>query len=154
MSKSKAVSGNSSVLVAILVITPILFLAAIPWLKDQPDWMALTFGGLAALIEISGAMILAARKDRQSDEWHRGASRFGSQWGWLVGAGLVPLLLVLPPVQQAILAFAKQTDGGVVITEKAALLTFLLGFVTVVLLQTLFTAIFTLAWRFWMSRAV
>ena len=46
------------------------------------------------------------------------------------------------------------TDEGMVLTEKTALLVFLLGFVCVVIFQGVFTAIFSVGWRVWMSRAV
>lgn len=143
-----------SVLVSTLVVVPIVFLSAIPWLKEQPDWLVLTLGGVASLTEVGGAILLMARKDRESDEWHKDAARFGSFWGWIIGAGIVPLLLVLPPFQSLVVTLARASDAEAVITDRAALLIFLMGFVGLVLLQTLCTGLLSLFWRIWMSRAV
>ena len=142
------------ILVPILVIVPIAYLASLPWLKGSPDWLIFTLGGIAVLVEVGGSFILFAQNDQQSDEWHRGATRFGTQWGWLVGAGIIPLLLVLPPFQNLVLSLATLTDQDANLTERAALMTFLMGFGAVVVLQAIFTAVFSLVWRIWMSRAV
>ena len=85
-------------IIAALILIPIVFLSSLFWLKDQPDWLVWTLGGIATLLELSLSLIVVAVKDRQIDEWHRGALRFGTQWGWQVGAGLIPLLVLLPPV--------------------------------------------------------
>ncbi|WP_022694587.1 hypothetical protein [Ponticaulis koreensis] len=140
------------VLIAILVIVPIVFLSSMPWLKDQPDWVALTLGGIATAIEISGSWLLVARQERKADEWQLGANRFSSHWGGLIGSGLVPIMLLIPPVQDVIFSFAQWVDEGDELTTKTVLMTFLLGFVTVVLFQGIATAILNAAWRNWMSR--
>lgn len=141
-------------LIILAVLTPIAFLSALPWLDSQPDWVVLSLGGAAALIEIVSAFALTALKDRKADEWHRGATRFGAHWGWLVGAGVVPLLITLPPFQGLVIAFATNIDPDAQVTEKMALMTFLAGFMTVVMLQAIFSAVFSLTWRMWMSRAI
>lgn len=143
-----------SVLISTLIIVPIIFLSAIPWLKGQPDWLVLMLAGIASLIEVGGGILLMAHKDRESDEWHKNAARFGSFWGWIIGAGIVPLLLVLPPFQSLIVTLARASDADAVITDRAALLIFLMGFVGLVLLQALCTGLISLFWRIWMSRAV
>lgn len=142
-----------NVLLFIAICIPIAFFAAIPWLKKQPDVVVYFVGGIAAFIEIGVSMLLAAKKDREADEWHRGAWRFGAQWGWILGAGIVPIVMSFPQFHDLILSFARSLDGGE-LTEKVVLLTFMAGFAAVVLLQSLCTTAFSLGWRIWMSRAV
>ena len=152
MSKSKQHPLYPKVLIALLIIVPVAFLGSIPWLKEQADWIVLTLGAIATIIEITASWLLVARRDKASDEWQRGATRFSSYWGGLVGGGLVPILLLLPPVQQLIMSFAQWADEGTELTMKTALMTFLLGFITVILFQGLATSILNAAWRNWMSR--
>ena len=152
--KSQTTSRLLPLVVTIAIGVPLIFLCSLPFLRNAPEWLVWALAGFATVIEISASLVMAAIKDKRSDEWHRGAHRFGTQWGWQIGAGIITLLIVLPPVREGILAFANWSDNGAVITERSALLIFLFGFVCVVMMQAITTAILSVSWRVWMSRAV
>ncbi len=137
---------------ALSLAAPALFIASTPWLKDQPDGVVYLVAGAAATTTVIGAFLLAILKDKQLDEWHRSAARFSGHWGWLAGAGLVALLLALPPIHNGIVAFAASVSDGATPDKKAVLLVFMLGFVTVVFAQAACTMLLSVIWRFWMSR--
>ncbi len=89
-----------ALLLALMIMPPLAIFASIPWLKQQPDGVTFLLTGLAATLTIVASFALAIGYDRQIDEWHRSAARFASQWGWTAGAGLVALLLALPPFRE------------------------------------------------------
>ncbi len=137
---------------AVAFLAPVSFLSAIPWLREQPDAVVYLLAGIAATITIMASMGLAVIKDNQMDEWHRSAARFSSQWGWQVGAGLVVLVLALPPVHGVITRVATAFADGADVDPTAALMTFMFGFMTVVIAQTLCTLLLSFIWRRRMSR--
>lgn len=96
---------------AAIVLPPLSFLVALPWLKQQPDELVFLFTGIAATLTIAGSFALSILHDRQIDEWQRSAARFSSQWGLAVGGGLVALLLVLPPIHDLIVSGAAIWGG-------------------------------------------
>lgn len=132
---------------------PAVFLISLPWLKEQPDAVVYLFAGLAATVTVLASFALAIIKDRALDEWHRSATRFSSQWGWLTGGGVVALLLALPPFHDLIISLAARARAGGAPEEKIVLLAFTGGFMTLVLVQTLCTIALSIVWRAWMSRS-
>ena len=139
---------------AAALLAPISFLSATPWLKSQPDGVVFLVGGIASTITIMASMGLAVIKDNQMDEWHRSAARFSSQWGWLSGAGLVVLLMALPPVHDLVTRIASIFADGAPVDPTATPMTFLLGAMAVVIAQTLCTLLLSWVWRTRMSRPV
>ena len=140
-------------LLAAAVVAPLAFLAAIPWLKAQPDGVVYLFAGIAATVTVLCSFALAIMEDRNMDEWHRAAARFASQWGWIAGGGFVALLLALPPVHQAIVAASGWLAGIASPDRTLVLMAFTLGFMAVVLAQTICTWTLSVIWRSRKSRA-
>jgi len=138
---------------AAALLAPIIFLAAIPWLKEQPDGIVQLFAGIAATITVLCSFALAIIDDRRMDEWHRAASRFSTQWGWLAGGGTVALLLSLPPVQAIITKSSGVLAGVDNPDTKLVLMAFMLGFMAVVITQMLCTLALSAFWRSRMSRS-
>ena len=140
-------------IIAAAVLAPACFLAAIPWLKEQPDGIVYLFAGIAATVTILCSFALAVAEDRRMDEWHRAASRFSNQWGWLAGGGAIALLLSLPPIHSLIIgasaALARVTDPN----PTLVLMAFTLGFMAVVIAQMLCILTLSAIWRARMSRA-
>ena len=132
---------------------PICFLAAIPWLKQQPDVTVYLFAGLAAAGTVIASLALAVLKDREMDEWNRSAARFANQWGWLSGGGLVAVLLAVPPIQSGIVFLTGQLANVADPDFKLVLFAFLIGFMTVIFTQMLCTVALSVGWRSWMSGA-
>lgn len=142
-----------ALIATLAVVSPISFIAAIPWLRQQPDVLVYIFAGIAATLTVAASFALAVLKDRELDEWHRSAARFSSQWGWLTGAGLVALLLALPPVHDLIVGLAASSAQVPEPDRQLVLLTFMFGFMAVVGAQMACTLLLSLIWRFWMSRS-
>ncbi|MCZ8193678.1 hypothetical protein [Brevundimonas sp.] len=139
-------------LVALMVLPPVAVVAAIPWLKQQPDGLVFLLTGIAAALTVLASTALAVLHDRNIDEWQRSNARFSSQWGWTLGAGLVALLLALPPVRDLIVSVAA-VWGGVPSPDPAlVIMTFTFGFMAAVVAQLLCTIVLSLGWNAWMSR--
>lgn len=144
-------------LIALGVVPPIVFLAAIPWLKQQPDALVFLFAGIASTLAVVAGFSFSVLADRQMDEWQRSNARFSNQWGWLAGISLVALLLALPPIHDlivSIVSWAATTFAHAPTPDReVALLTFTFGFITVVLAQIVCTVLLSIGWFSWMSRS-
>lgn len=139
--------------VMIAIGLPILFIAGIPWLKQQPESVVYLFAGLASVGTIMASLLLAIQKDQKYDEWHRSAARFSSQWGWLAGAGAIAILLSVPALQNAIIAVSGSLGEVAAPDKKLVLMTFTVGFMSVVIAQMVCTLLLSAGWRYWMSRS-
>jgi hypothetical protein len=142
-----------ALLVALAVIPPIAFVAALPWLKQQPDALVFLFAGIASTLTVVASFLLAILQDRKLDEWNRSNARFSSQWGWTAGASLVALLLALPPFRDLIVSLAASWAQTPIPDQKLVLLTFTFGFMAVVVSQLVCTAVLSIGWAFWKSRS-
>lgn len=140
-------------LVVTMLAPPVAIAAAFPWLKVQPQGVALLLTGIAATLTVLSSVAIAVLHDRKMDEWHRTNARFASQWGWTVGAGLIALLLNLPPVHDLIVSGAAIWGGTPNPDVRLVLTTFTFGFMALVIAQVLCTALLSLGWHLWMSRA-
>lgn len=139
--------------VSIGIGLPILFIAGIPWLKQQPDSVVYLCAGIAATGTVGASFLLAIQKDQSFDEWHRSAARFSSQWGWLAGAGIIAVLLSFPPLQNAIVAVSGNLGDVAAPDRTLVLMAFTIGFMSVVFAQMICTLLISAGWRFWMSRS-
>lgn len=139
-------------LLMIAIALPSSFLIAIPWLKQQPDWVVYVCTGIVATGTIACSLLLAMRQYQRSDEWHRSAVRFSSHWGWLAGGGLVVISLSIPQLQVAIVALSGRLGDVTAPDERLVMMTFILGVICVIIAQTLCAMLFGAGWRFWMSR--
>lgn len=132
---------------------PILFIAGIPWLKQQPESVVYLFAGIASAGTVIASIVLAIQKDQKCDEWHRSAARFSSQWGWLAGAGAIAILLSVPPLQNAIVTVSGSLGDVAAPDKKLVLMAFTVGFMSVVIAQMVCTLLLSAGWRSWMSRS-
>jgi hypothetical protein len=139
-------------LAVIMVVPPLAIFTSIPWLRHQPDGLAFLLTGIAATLTVLASIALAVINDRHIDEWQRSNARFSSQWGWTVGAGMVALLLALPPVHDLIVSAAAVWGGTPNPDSRLVITTFTFGFMAVVVAQAICTMVLSLGWHVWMSR--
>ncbi len=151
-SPARSRSRLAPLLLVTMIAPPVAVLAALPWLRHQPDGLALLLTGLAAALTVLSSLALAVLQDRKVDEWQRSNARFSSQWGWTAGAGLVALLLALPPVHDLIVAGAAIWGGTPDPDARLVITTFTFGFMAVVVAQAICTLGLSLGWSAWMSR--
>ncbi|MDP2764124.1 MAG: hypothetical protein Q8O54_04725 [Brevundimonas sp.] len=139
-------------LALVMVVPPIAVVAAIPWLRQQPDGLVFLLTGIAAALTVLASIALAVLHDRRIDEWQRSNARFSSQWGWTLGAGMVALLLALPPFRDLIVSGAAVWGGMPNPDSRLVIVTFTFGFMAAVFAQVLCTLLLSLGWQAWMSR--
>ena len=140
-------------LTTIMIGLPVMFIAAIPWLKQQPESVVYLCAGIAATGTVVASFVLAIQKHQKFDEWHRSAARFSSQWGWLAGAGTIAILLSFPALQNAIVAVSGSLGDVAAPDRKLVFMAFTGGFMSVVLAQMVCTLLLSAGWRYWMSRS-
>lgn len=138
---------------AVMIVPPIAVLSSLPWLSQQSDSQVFLLTGIAGALTVLSSFGLAVLQDRQNDEWARSNARFSSQWGWTVGAGLIALLLALPPFRDFIVSVTGSLTKVEEPNSKLVVLAFTLGFGTVVFTQGMVTTLLSLGWSAWMSRA-
>lgn len=135
-------------------LTPIAFVAAIPWLKDQPDGLVYIVTAIAAMTVLGASLRLGIVRERGADEYERMGARFASHWGMVAGGSSVALLIALPPVQELLVALAGAFAPEAVIDRPLVLLMFTAGFVACVLAQMIFNLLLGALWRLWTLRAI
>ncbi len=120
------------------VLVAIGLFAAVPWLKSLPDPIALTITIGASLAVIGWSLFVSALFNRRMDEVQRASQRDAWQHGTTAGTIAVAILLCLPPVSDGIVGLANAAattlKGS---TEKAPLIAFVGGFVTLALAQVI-----------------
>lgn len=137
---------------ALAALFPLTFLAAVPWLKTQPDVVVHVVAGVAATGVVAASFLFSILKDQALDEWSRAGEQFAVRWGFLAGAALVAVLTALTPVQDLVVAAAAAVARPDPIDDTAVRVIFIAGFITVVLAQTLCTIVLSLVWRIRMAR--
>lgn len=144
-------------LFALAFVPTIGFLAAIPWLKQQPPSTVFLAAGIVTVLAVAAGLTHSVLSDRAQDEWHRSGARFASQWGWLTGMCVVALLIALPPVHDLLFSVvswaAVNLAHAPVPDREVVLLTFTFAFVTVSIIQTISTMLLAIGWFSWMSRS-
>jgi hypothetical protein len=157
MSTNKQFRVPHLALFAIALGPAIGFLAAIPWLKQQPDAVVFLAAGVVTVLAVVAGFSHSVLSDRAQDEWHRSGSRFASQWGWLTGLCIVALLIALPPVHDLLFAVvswaAVNLANAPAPDREVVLLTFTFAFVIVSIIQTISTMLLAIGWFSWMSRS-
>lgn len=152
MSKSHEFRQKKLLALILAVATPAAFLISLPWLRHGNDTLIFLLGGLASTVTIGASLWLSMLKDKRLDEWQKTGARFGSQWGWILGSGLVIVSLAVPPVQDGIVSLAA-TFGEVAAPDRQlVLMTFLIGLMSVVLVQTLCITLLNVGWKAWSAR--
>ena len=135
------------------IAAPIVFVASLPWLQNQPDALVYLCTGIAATITVVSSFVVAIYEHRKLDEWHRAAAGFSNQWGWIAGSGLVALLLSLPPFHRLVMSVAGAVAGVADPDRTLVLIAFTLGFMAVVVAQMACTVVLSIVWRARKSRA-
>jgi hypothetical protein len=148
----KSVSPLQIALFAVMVIAPLSVLLALPWLKEQPDEFVFLYSGIAAAITVAAAFATSVIQDRHLDEWQRSASRFSTQWGFAIGAGVVALLLSVPSFRDWMVSTVADVADVPDPDQKLVILAFTFGFGFVVLATGLCTVLLSIAWVYWKSR--
>lgn len=141
-----------ALLAALCVIPPIVFVAALSWLKQQPDERVFLLTGITATVVITASFLLDVFFDRRLDEVQRSNSRFSVKWGWALASSLVALMLAFSPVHDLIVHWAGVWGDEPNPDRRLVLITFTFGFAAVVLTQTLCMVLLSIGWTFWKSR--
>ena len=136
-----------------MIIPPVSVIAAIPWLKQQPDNLVFLLTGTAAAVTVLASFAIALLADRSIDEWQRSNARFSSQWGWTAGAGIVAILLAIAPFRDWIVPMIANLADVPEPDHKLVVLAFTFGFGAVVLTQGVCTTLLSVCWTLWMSRS-
>ena len=152
-SPARSRSLLQSLLFIMMIVPPVVFVAALPWLRQQSQGLVLLVTGVAATLTVVTSIALAILYDRTIDEWQRSNARFSTQWGWTIGGGVLALILILPPVRDLIISGAAIWGGTSNPDARLVITTFTFGFMATVLAQALCTILLSLAWGVWMSRA-
>ena len=136
-----------SMIVTLLVLagTAIGMAAGFPWLLQQPREMIVPVSAGAMILVFGACFTLAVLTDRRTDEWHRSAARFSSQWGH--GAGLCLAMLLMFPLSAWIESWAPGRYRDFV------QLGFMFAFMGVMIAQVACVALLHLAWTLWKSRS-
>jgi hypothetical protein len=118
-----------------LVVVPAAFLASIPWLRQQDTAIALGIAAAVAVLVMGYSFYLAARATRRLDEVEIAGQRFAQAQGWTIGIFASGLALVFPPAMNGLADLANSIGAGS--PDKAVRLGIVMGFMLVVMLQTL-----------------
>ena len=131
-----------------IVVVPVAFLAALPWLKTISHPMALLVAAAVVIFAMSYANYLSFRCQRRLDEVQKAGAAFAAQWGAPVGQAAFALLLVLPPFKDFATAIVSKfpVHPGMTVDGTVVLISLALGFCGVVLLQAIGTAIVHTIW--------
>lgn len=118
-----------------LVIPPVVFFASIPWLKQQDAAIALGIAAATAIFVMGYSAFLAARVNRRLDEVEVAGQRFATTQGWTIGIFAAGLVMIFPPALNALADLANTFGAGS--PDVAVRVAIVIGFVMVVILQTL-----------------
>jgi hypothetical protein len=139
--------------VALCLAPGIAVVAAIPWLKQQPDDLVFLLSGIVVAVTITASLVLAIVHDRGMDEWERSNSRFSSYWGDAAGTSLVALLLAAPPFRDWVVSVVANWADASNPNQKLVILAFVFGFMAVVIARVAFMALLSIGWAFWKLRS-
>lgn len=118
-----------------LVIVPAAFWALAPWLDDQTDAVETIVAVTFALALMTYCIFLAASVNRRLDEVQIAGQRIAQTRGMTLGVLIAALLLTFPPSMNALVSLAETIASDR--PEKAIRVAVVVGFMLVVLLQTL-----------------
>ncbi len=136
--------GSCAIWLSPVIIVPVTFLAATPWLEQQPDALTLSLAAAAALFVMAYSLFLSARVNRQLDEVQVAGQRFSSTWGMTVGSVAAVIVMMIPPLMNALADAALRL--GTESPEESVKLGITFGFMLVVVLQLIGTGAVSLWW--------
>jgi hypothetical protein len=95
---------------------------------------------------------VSIRCQRGVDEVRKASARFAGQWGAVAGQIAFVLLMLLPPFQRLMTAVVVELAGdpGTTVDRTVVAFSALLGFMAVVLLQTIGAFVVGVIW--WMAK--
>ena len=140
--------GRGALWILPVVLVPITFFAAIPWLKTISQPMVLLVTAAMVIFVMSYANYLSFRAQRRLDEVQKAGAAFAAQWGAPAGQVAFGLLLVLPPFKDVTTAVVSKVAGhpGMTVDGTIVVVSMALGFCAVVLLQSVGTAVVHAIW--------
>ena len=95
-----------------VVLVPVAFLAASPWLKTTIGGPMVSLIGAAVAIFVMGyANYFAFRRQREQDEVQKASAGFAAQWAMPAGQAAFVLLLMLPPFGDLATALVREFGG-------------------------------------------
>jgi hypothetical protein len=140
--------------ILVIVLLAFALAAAKPWLKATIGDIAFDLVAVAGGILAMGyASYLASRFHGGLDEVQRAGAEFAARWSLPAGQAAFLLLVLLPPVKDLMTSLViEYGDPGPGMTVDRSVVKFamVLGFVGVVLLQTIAMVVFNAIW--WKSK--
>lgn len=128
-----------------IVVVPVAVFASLPWLKQQNAAVSMGIAAAAAIFVMGYAVFLAARVNRRLDEVEIAGQRFATTQGTTVGWIAAVLVMIFPPVMNALVDLANTI--GAASPDKAVRMGIVIGFMLVVLLQTLGIVAVSIWWQ-------
>ena len=120
------------------LLVAVALIASDPWLDSLPGAVAETIALGAALAIVVWSLFVSTLTNRRLDEVQRASQRDAWQHGTTAGTIAVAILICLPPVNDNIVGLANAAATALKgSTEKAPLLAFVGGFVTLALAQVI-----------------
>ena len=131
-----------------LALVPVAFFAAIPWLKTIGHPMVILITAAVVIVLMSYANYLSFRAMRRLDEVQKAGAAFAAQWGAPAGQAAFGLLLVLPPFRDFVTAVVSKfpVHPGVTVDGTVVAVSLALGFMGIVLLQSIGTLVAHTIW--------
>lgn len=133
-----------------LLLLPIGFFAALPWLKTINQTIAISISAVLTILAMSYANYLGFRALNRLDEVQKAGAAFAAQWGAPAGQAVFALLLMLPSFQSFATAtvsavtgtFAPEATGITVVV----LCSLAVGFAILLILQSIGTVVVQAMW--------
>ncbi len=137
-------AGRCALWFAPIVIVPTAIFSSLPWLKQQPDTVALAIAAAGSIFVMGYSAFLAARMNRHLDEVQIAGQRYSHTKGMMMGSFAAALAMLIPPLMDALVDLANTIAGGS--PDKAVKVGITIGFMLVVALQTLSMAAVAIWW--------
>lgn len=142
--------GLLAIAPAVIVVTAMF--AAIPWLNSLPDSIAMAIAITASIFVMGWSLFIAFAAQKTQDEVQRHSERIGLQNGFLGASIFVAILLFIPAFHDFVInasnSLATSLKGD---AEKAPLLAYVAGVVTLALAQSIGAIIACRIW--WRSKS-
>ena len=135
-----------------VVLVPVAFFAAIPWLMKSSYPLAISITAVMVITMTSYANYLSLRAMRRLDEVQQAGAAFAAQWGAPAGQAVFGLLLVLPPFLDVATAVAGRfaVHPAMTVDRTAVAVSLALGFVVLVVLESIGRVVVHTIW--WTAR--
>ncbi|HBX37343.1 MAG TPA: hypothetical protein DEG76_08705 [Pseudohongiella sp.] len=136
--------GRCALWISPVIIVPVAFFAAAPWLAQQPDALTLSVAAAAALFVMAYSQFLAARVNRRLDEVQIAGQRIANTRGMTIGSVAAVIVMMIPSLMNGLAGLAMRLASGS--PEEAVKLGITIGFMLVVVLQVVGAGAVSLWW--------